>query len=324
MEIIKPNLNETYQEYIKRLTPHRVFGPKCQMENTYIERHHIIPKCMGGRDNKANVIALLPEEHYYAHKLLALENPENNKLQYAWWNMCHKEDGDTKRFYDVSVEDYAEAKRRTSLITQEKNGIPVVELTTETIYPSAGEAGRIFEVSDSSISSCCKGRINSVKGYYFCYLSDYLSGNYIIKDTNRARKVIDLDTHKIYNSAIEVAEELGANVKEVRAVCRDSKKKNNIGYLKKSTMGHRFAYYEDFLTDNYTIRTVGHEGRKIMNVETGEIFLTASAVGEKFNVDPSSVLKVCNGKYKHTHGYKFVFYENECNEMDNQQPSLSN
>ena len=57
---------------------------------------------------KKNVIDLLAEEHYMAHKLLALENPDNDKLQFAWWQMCHcKKD---EREYEVSAEDYAMAR----------------------------------------------------------------------------------------------------------------------------------------------------------------------------------------------------------------------
>jgi hypothetical protein len=36
----------------------------------YVERHHILPKCMGGSDDKSNMVALYPEEHFVAHVLL--------------------------------------------------------------------------------------------------------------------------------------------------------------------------------------------------------------------------------------------------------------
>ena len=38
-------------------------------EYLYTESHHIIPKSMGGRDDAANLITLLPEEHMFIHKL---------------------------------------------------------------------------------------------------------------------------------------------------------------------------------------------------------------------------------------------------------------
>ena len=35
------------------------------------EKHHIIPRCMGGNDLKNNLVSLTIEEHFLAHKLLA-------------------------------------------------------------------------------------------------------------------------------------------------------------------------------------------------------------------------------------------------------------
>jgi len=37
----------------------------------YSERHHITPKSLGGTDNADNLIRLTPEDHYFAHLLLA-------------------------------------------------------------------------------------------------------------------------------------------------------------------------------------------------------------------------------------------------------------
>jgi hypothetical protein len=37
----------------------------------YSERHHIVPRALGGGDEAANMIRLTPEDHYFAHLLLA-------------------------------------------------------------------------------------------------------------------------------------------------------------------------------------------------------------------------------------------------------------
>jgi len=46
----------------------------------YTERHHIIPRCMGGLDNIDNLVDLTPEEHYLAHQLLVKIYPKNYAL----------------------------------------------------------------------------------------------------------------------------------------------------------------------------------------------------------------------------------------------------
>ena len=42
----------------------------------YKERHHIIPRCLGGNNTKENLVDLTPEEHYIAHLLLIKIYPE--------------------------------------------------------------------------------------------------------------------------------------------------------------------------------------------------------------------------------------------------------
>ena len=56
----------------------------------YVESHHIIPRCMGGGDEKENIVALTPEEHYVAHQLLVKMHPGKTKLVYAAIMMCGK------------------------------------------------------------------------------------------------------------------------------------------------------------------------------------------------------------------------------------------
>jgi hypothetical protein len=52
------------------------------LSGQYVERHHILPRCMGGTDELENIAILTPEEHFVAHLLLAkISNTPN--LWYA-------------------------------------------------------------------------------------------------------------------------------------------------------------------------------------------------------------------------------------------------
>lgn len=55
---------------------------------TYTERHHIVPKCVGGSNARENLVDLTPEEHFVAHQLLVKIYPESKKLVYAANMMC--------------------------------------------------------------------------------------------------------------------------------------------------------------------------------------------------------------------------------------------
>jgi hypothetical protein len=47
------------------------------------EKHHVIPKCMGGSDDPENLVLLTPREHLFAHKLLVRIHPNSFKLHVA-------------------------------------------------------------------------------------------------------------------------------------------------------------------------------------------------------------------------------------------------
>lgn len=60
---------------------------KNNIDNKYYEVHHIIPKCLGGSDNKENLVKLTLREHYVCHKLLAEIYKDNKSIWHAYWMM---------------------------------------------------------------------------------------------------------------------------------------------------------------------------------------------------------------------------------------------
>lgn len=105
-----------YKDFIQSIIDSR--GQFNIPENEYKERHHIIPRCMGGSNNKDNLIDLYAKEHFIAHKLLALENPDNHKLVSAWSMMAFPK-GDTKReFYEEITADEYQLLRELQSKTQ--------------------------------------------------------------------------------------------------------------------------------------------------------------------------------------------------------------
>ena len=47
------------------------------------EKHHVIPKCLGGSNEKSNIVFLTPKEHFLAHKLLVRMYPQNRGVWFA-------------------------------------------------------------------------------------------------------------------------------------------------------------------------------------------------------------------------------------------------
>ena len=50
---------------------------------SYTERHHIVPRCMGGGDDAENMVDLTAREHYVIHQLLVEMYPKVKGLVYA-------------------------------------------------------------------------------------------------------------------------------------------------------------------------------------------------------------------------------------------------
>lgn len=66
---------------------------KNRLLDVFTETHHVLPKCLGGKNDSANLVELTPEEHYLAHLLLCKLHPGNKKLLYAANIMATSPDG---------------------------------------------------------------------------------------------------------------------------------------------------------------------------------------------------------------------------------------
>lgn len=56
---------------------------RARMLTGYRERHHVIPRCMGGTNRIDNIVELTAAEHYVAHLLLVYVHPDRPGLAHA-------------------------------------------------------------------------------------------------------------------------------------------------------------------------------------------------------------------------------------------------
>jgi len=84
-------------------------------KNGYTEKHHIIPKSMGGSDHSDNLILLTGREHFISHVLLwkAYRNKQTN---FALWSMKMKKE----RNIQLSSKIYEQLKIEHSLFQSER------------------------------------------------------------------------------------------------------------------------------------------------------------------------------------------------------------
>jgi hypothetical protein len=101
------NYQKIYDEIIKKTKiENRIKLEKNQDGYIYYEKHHILPRCLGGNDKKENLILLTAKEHYVCHKLLVRIYPNNKSIYNAFYLMSLT----GRSRYNISSRDYSYGK----------------------------------------------------------------------------------------------------------------------------------------------------------------------------------------------------------------------
>lgn len=98
-------LDNKYYKWYKALASKQNRSLDC-----YTEKHHIIPRSMGGKDTKENLVVLTAREHYIAHLLLTkcTFGKAKHKMSFALWNMVNRDNGfrTSSRMYAIIRENH--------------------------------------------------------------------------------------------------------------------------------------------------------------------------------------------------------------------------
>jgi predicted DNA binding protein len=89
-------------------------------KETYTERHHIIPRCMNGSDDKSNLVDLTAKEHFIVHKLLVEIYPDVNALWNAYYMMMTVKGKGQERNYHITAEEFNRVRIKRSKILSER------------------------------------------------------------------------------------------------------------------------------------------------------------------------------------------------------------
>ena len=70
------------------------------------EKHHIIPKSLGGSNKKENITRLTPREHFICHRLLVkmTDGLFKQKMSYALYSMCRNNPNQSRFFNSIQYE----------------------------------------------------------------------------------------------------------------------------------------------------------------------------------------------------------------------------
>src|SRR5690606_11752854 len=126
----------------------------------YSERHHIIPKCLGGDDSTDNLVYLSGKAHFLAHRLLCKIYPDNNQLLFSLLVMSNRNRINSNS-YSFLRESYADTRRGKGKI----EGKPVV--TPKGKFPSIYSAAKAHGLSRSRMAKKIRSTSFTCRYYYF-------------------------------------------------------------------------------------------------------------------------------------------------------------
>ena len=302
----------TYEEFINNILETRGRNG-CSEE--YHETHHIVPKCMGGNNDKENLIDLFAREHFEAHRLLALENPEEDSLILAWTMMAWAKNDNEKR-YKVTAEEYESAKIALSQIQSKlKKGCnnPMYGKTTKgyTGHKHSIEVRKKISESNKNPSEETRQKMSKKQKERW---TDELKEEWSKKMSGESNPFYGR-TH-----SEETKEKLKKRI--VNEDTRDKISKANKGRVPPNKGKPMYEEQKQKLrrpkTDEEKRKnSESHRGlysgaknpsaRAVQCIETGEILYGAKAFKDKYGINESSICMCCRGKYKTAGGYHWRY-----------------
>jgi len=127
---------------------------KSQVIDGYSEKHHIIPKSMGGTDARSNLIALTPRQHFVAHWMLWKAYGGSMGRAFFMMSNFGKYGKVNSRTYAMARADYSE---QVSIQMTGKVMPPISEETRQKMSQSA-TGRKVSDATKAKISAFQTGR----------------------------------------------------------------------------------------------------------------------------------------------------------------------
>lgn len=183
----------------------------------YIEKHHILPKCLGGNNDKENLVELTAREHFLCHMLLCEIYPKENKLKHALFLMSIGKQRVKEKHYVVGSRVYERLKteysqfltgKKQSQETKDKKSKAMLEAWEKKTQEEISEIGQ--KIWDTRI----KNGTTNVKSIN---RSKALKGREITWDRGVNKVILQYDKQnnliKEWSSIAEAERHIGGDIK---------------------------------------------------------------------------------------------------------------
>lgn len=156
----------------KKIHDSIIYRAKNRTISGYTETHHILPKCLGGGNEKTNLVKLTAKEHWIIHQILCEIYPKNYSLLKSLECMMRKSENQI-RDYVISGGQYERIKKECSILQSERlRGRKLKPFTEEHKRkiseskkgkPSWSKGKKFSEDHRKNIGLSSKGRIDGDK-----------------------------------------------------------------------------------------------------------------------------------------------------------------
>lgn len=148
-------------------------------KGTLYERHHVVPKSVGGDNSIDNLVLLTPKEHYLCHRLLVeiyKNTIHENKMYYAMWCMVNglgnqKRHATSSRIYQhlrLKIHTIQSKNRYDNRKPIEQYDLNGILLNT---FDSPTAASLNTNINKGSIENCARGETKSAGGFNWRYIN---------------------------------------------------------------------------------------------------------------------------------------------------------
>lgn len=126
----------------------------------YNEVHHILPRCMGGKDNEENLILMPIRYHIMAHIILSEIFPDNVKIVYAAFCMINLRNKSSRKRNKIILKELRFSTRFLAQLREKTS-----ELSKGENNPMYGRRGKLSPNYGKPLSESRKQKIsNTLKG----------------------------------------------------------------------------------------------------------------------------------------------------------------
>ena len=237
----------------------------------YKERHHIIPKCVGGTNDETNLIDLTASEHFIAHKLLCEDNPSHRGLAKAWLMMCTMQSDNQERI-SITAEEYAEIKEHLAKT-------------------------KVTDITKRKISEANKGNTAWNKG-----LTKEVDDRVLKYAQNLSRSLIENNTKKGENNS--QYGNIGRITGDENPMCKQEAR-NKVSLHMKTNNPMKDPEVAKRAHSKLKGRST-HNSKKVLCVETGVVYESISKAMTDMNVGTALYSAVKTGKLAYGYHWKVV------------------